>query len=227
MINWQNGTTPINETNMNKLVQEDMITDAYSSSSTYAVGDYCIYENTLYKCTTAISTAESWNSAHWTAVNISDELESIKGELSNKLNSNKVIQESGTASTSNVYSSKAVENLMKFSLTEHKTGEKWVDGKDVYKKTIKITSLASNSQYNHGISNFNELIQMFGSVYFSGQGWQPVQRVVTDAIGPYRIRFRRRRFYKVSYASRKCLFWISKSIYYIKVYKDKLTGGAK
>lgn len=74
MINWQNGTTPINETNMNKLVQEDMITDAYSSSSTYAVGDYCIYENTLYKCTTAIATAENWNSAHWTAVTVTDEI---------------------------------------------------------------------------------------------------------------------------------------------------------
>ena len=76
MINWQNGITPINETNMNKSVQEDMITDAYSSSSTYEVGDYCIYENTLYKCTTAISTAEAWNSAHWTATTIATELSS-------------------------------------------------------------------------------------------------------------------------------------------------------
>lgn len=74
MINWQNGTTPINETNMNKIVQEDMITDAYSSSRTYAVGDYCIYGNTLYKCTTAITTAENWNSAHWTAVSVADEI---------------------------------------------------------------------------------------------------------------------------------------------------------
>ena len=74
MINWQNGTTPINATNMNKLVQEDMITNVYSSSSTYAVGDYCIYGNTLYRCTTAISTAEAWNSAKWALVNIADEI---------------------------------------------------------------------------------------------------------------------------------------------------------
>ena len=98
----------LNNTKLNKTV----VTDVYSISSTYAVGDYCIYENTLYKCTTAITTAEAWNSAHWTAVNISDELESIKGELSNKLNSNKVIQENGTASTSNVYSSKAIQNIL-------------------------------------------------------------------------------------------------------------------
>lgn len=53
-----------------------VVTDAYSSLQTYAVGDYCIYENTLYKCTTAITTAEAWNSAHWTATTIATELAS-------------------------------------------------------------------------------------------------------------------------------------------------------
>lgn len=60
----------LNDTKLNKTV----ITDAYSSSSTYAVGDYCIYGNTLYKCTTAIATAEAWNSGHWTAVTVADEI---------------------------------------------------------------------------------------------------------------------------------------------------------
>lgn len=77
MINWQNGTTPINEINMNKTVQEDMITDAYSSSNTYAVGDYCIYENTLYKCTTAISTAEEFDSSKWEEVNVMTTVRSL------------------------------------------------------------------------------------------------------------------------------------------------------
>ncbi|MDV3426960.1 MAG: hypothetical protein LIR50_07205 [Bacillota bacterium] len=42
---------------------------AYSSSSTYSEGDY-VYKSstdlTIYKCNTTISTAEAWNSAHWT-----------------------------------------------------------------------------------------------------------------------------------------------------------------
>ena len=38
---------------------------AYSSSSTYAVGDMCVYNNELYVCTTAITTAEAWTSSHW------------------------------------------------------------------------------------------------------------------------------------------------------------------
>lgn len=50
---------------------EDSITDVevYSSSSTYSVGDYCLYGTQLYKCKTTISTAEAWTPAHWDAVN--------------------------------------------------------------------------------------------------------------------------------------------------------------
>ena len=54
----------------------EIIADDYDSTTTYAVGDYCIYNNELYKCTTAISIAEAWDSSHWTKVNVSDELQS-------------------------------------------------------------------------------------------------------------------------------------------------------
>ena len=43
----------------------------YSSSSTYAEGDYVIHDNVLFVCTTAITTAEAWNSAHWTQTTMS------------------------------------------------------------------------------------------------------------------------------------------------------------
>ena len=93
-------------------LEKTNVSDVYDSTSTYAVGDYCIYENTLYKCTTAISTAEEFDSSKWTVASISYEFKRITNELSNKLNSNKVIQENGTASTSNVYSSKAIQNIL-------------------------------------------------------------------------------------------------------------------
>lgn len=50
---------------------EDSITDVdvYSSSSTYSVGDYCLYGTQLYKCKTTISTPEAWTAEHWDAVN--------------------------------------------------------------------------------------------------------------------------------------------------------------
>lgn len=40
----------------------------YSSSSTYAVGDRVRNDWYVYECTTAITTAETWNADHWTAV---------------------------------------------------------------------------------------------------------------------------------------------------------------
>lgn len=50
------------------------IAPAFSTSSTYAVGDYCTHEGLLYKCTTAVSTAGAWNAANWEAVAVTDEM---------------------------------------------------------------------------------------------------------------------------------------------------------
>ena len=52
--------------------------DAYDDTATYAVGDLCIYNNTLYKCTTAITTAEAWNVSHWAQTSIAGEISELK-----------------------------------------------------------------------------------------------------------------------------------------------------
>lgn len=39
--------------------------DAYDSTATYAVGDKASRDGKIYRCTTEISTAEAWTSAHW------------------------------------------------------------------------------------------------------------------------------------------------------------------
>ena len=57
------------------------IGDSYSSSSTYAVGDYVIHDGGLYRCTTAISTAEAWTAAHWEQVSAMDEIQDVKDEV--------------------------------------------------------------------------------------------------------------------------------------------------
>lgn len=53
----------------------------YSSSLTYKVGDYVIYNDSLYRCTTAITTAESWTAAHWTAAILGNDVSGIKNSL--------------------------------------------------------------------------------------------------------------------------------------------------
>ena len=55
------------------------------SITKYAKGDFCIHDNVLYKCSTAITTAEAWNAAHWTATTIGDELATTNDHIENKL----------------------------------------------------------------------------------------------------------------------------------------------
>ena len=44
----------------------------YNPTATYGVGDYCVYQNELYVCTTDISVAEEWDGSHWQRTSMSD-----------------------------------------------------------------------------------------------------------------------------------------------------------
>ena len=50
------------------------IANVYDSSATYAVGAYAIYQNTLYKCTTAINVGEVFDPTKWTSVKVMSEV---------------------------------------------------------------------------------------------------------------------------------------------------------
>lgn len=67
-----------NNTTIN--AEMDDIADDFSTSTGYAVGDYCIYEGDLYRCTTA-HTAGAWNSGHFTKVTVGSELKTKYGTL--------------------------------------------------------------------------------------------------------------------------------------------------
>lgn len=55
------------------------IANVYDSAQTYDVGDYVIYQNTLYKCVTAIAVGEAFNPAKWTSVKVMNEIPSGGG----------------------------------------------------------------------------------------------------------------------------------------------------
>lgn len=57
----------------------------YDANSTYAVGDWCIYNGTLYQCNTAIPTAEAFDPTHWTAKKVVDAFADIEDELDDKV----------------------------------------------------------------------------------------------------------------------------------------------
>lgn len=58
-----------------------LIAPVYDSTKTYDVGDYVIYNNDLYRCTTAITTAEAWTAAHWTQVALGDDVADLTSAL--------------------------------------------------------------------------------------------------------------------------------------------------
>lgn len=80
------GTTPLDTTAqtltgaVNEILDDisgfaDNLADEYDATATYAVGDLCLHDNTLYRCNTAISTPETWNSIHWTATSVDEQLD--------------------------------------------------------------------------------------------------------------------------------------------------------
>lgn len=62
------------QTLVNEL-ETNIVAEEYSSSATYAIGDYCIYNNLFYRCITATTCA--WDSTAWVQVIISDEIPTI------------------------------------------------------------------------------------------------------------------------------------------------------
>lgn len=58
---------------------EDDLADAYDSTATYAVGDWCIRNGKLYECITAIATAEPFDSTKWRRVAVAE----LKSNLTN------------------------------------------------------------------------------------------------------------------------------------------------
>lgn len=63
----------------------NIVADSYDSTKTYSVGDYVRYydgtHDKLYRCITAIATAEAWTSSHWTEVVMADEVSELKNAI--------------------------------------------------------------------------------------------------------------------------------------------------
>ena len=74
-----NQDVSVHETSISSIKND--IADQYSVSSTYAIGSLVIYNNSLYKCNTAITVAEAWNSAHWTATTVDAEIIANKNAI--------------------------------------------------------------------------------------------------------------------------------------------------
>lgn len=66
-----------NEVSINFVYIERNLAPTYTAK-TYNLGDLVLYKENLYECTTAITTAEAWTSAHWTMKKISEVIDEIE-----------------------------------------------------------------------------------------------------------------------------------------------------
>ena len=66
----------------------NIIAPAYNTNKTYTVGEYCIYNNKMYKCTTSVDTPGSFNPNSWLETTNSDELSGLNSSIID-LNNNK------------------------------------------------------------------------------------------------------------------------------------------
>ena len=57
------------------------IAPEYDPTLTYTVGAMVLYENELYRCTSAIATPEAWTQGHWTRTTVAQEETQIKEDL--------------------------------------------------------------------------------------------------------------------------------------------------
>ena len=78
-----NGTAGTGKVSIKGLGPADMISDQYSDSSTYKVGDLCIHNNKLYVCTVAINTPHAFNLSEWELDTLGNYASQIKQSLSN------------------------------------------------------------------------------------------------------------------------------------------------
>ena len=145
------------------------IADAFSELQTYAVGDYCIYESILYKCTTAVQTAGAWDSSKWTSCVVTDEMGSGGGGGSStfagltdvafsNLSDDDFAKYDATAQKwKNVAITGVSVQPVIYSTEEREIGV-WTDGKPLYQKTLVLEqSFSTNTWYSIDFGTGNEL----------------------------------------------------------------------
>ena len=99
----------------------------YDATSTYAVGDWCIYNGTLYQCNTAIPTAEAFDPTHWTAKKVVDAFADIEDELDDKVDTtdflatNLPIQSGSATNTKDYIDNKFTKTDITSSVTFNET----------------------------------------------------------------------------------------------------------
>ena len=106
-----------------------VIARKYSSEQTYVVGEYVLHLEKLYRCITAIETAEEFDAEKWTQVLLADEVQIANANIALKANASDVYAKSETYNKTEVNTALAGK----------------ADANTTYSKTEVDTALASKA----------------------------------------------------------------------------------
>ena len=74
------------------------------------------------------------------------------------------------------YTKTYVDNSNSYSTDEKKTGEKWIDGKPIYRKVVDFGALpnATTKMVAHDVSNIGDITHIYGVAYSSDKKTIPL-----------------------------------------------------
>ena len=124
--------------------EKTIISDEWNSATTYEVGKYCIYNNTLWKCLVQHNGQEPSEGTYWTKTQIDDEILSIKNDVST-LNSNLSESIKVTDSSGNVYGTLTIETRGKIA---------------------QVTFMSDNAQTQERVTSINKVSKLPKTVVF-------------------------------------------------------------
>lgn len=135
------------------VIVEDDIAYQFSTTSSYLAGTFVYKDNQLYRFDVDHE-AGAWNTEEVTAVRICDSIISEFGSGLHRTGNEvyvKLKSDGGLHFDANgaIYA----DHLPDYRLTEHKTGQQWIDGRDVYTRVFQYEnslSLPSNTWVNSG-----------------------------------------------------------------------------
>lgn len=122
-------------------VSTTLVSDSYSSSKTYAVDEYCIYNDTLWKCLVACTGETPTEGTYWTQVSIISELIALRQAISQGGGGMKALDYANIVTFSDSSS----------SFTPSKDGVLVTGNSDSYKKNVVISINDKNVSLGSGV----------------------------------------------------------------------------
>lgn len=93
----------------------------------------------------------------------------------------------GTTVTAAIAALNSKSSGITYSTTETLTGDKWIDGKPIYRKVINFGTLPNKGgkQVNHGVENLDKFIKMWGFCYDLSNSYEanPLPYLNIDSLG--------------------------------------------